>query len=178
MSALTTARLAVLHAIAGGLGDTGQLDVLQAELTVLKLGALSKRAAATEGIAGSAVEAALDEDDPKAALIRIMMEHHLKVCTMADEAAPSDSDATGDAEDTGRSVPSAYFDKRARKADDCEDLFLTTIKCLGGRDELEEEDADTSLAPLLYDKALMNCVTMGVSALTTEHYYVRAPHIR
>ena len=53
-----------------------QLTALEAELAALKLGKLSKRAAATAGIDEDAVEAALDDDDdPKAALIALLLAH-------------------------------------------------------------------------------------------------------
>ena len=53
-----------------------ELSALEAELAALKLGKLSKRAAATAGIDEDAVEAALDDDDdPKAALIALLLAH-------------------------------------------------------------------------------------------------------
>ena len=53
-----------------------QLDALEAELSGLKLGALTKRAAATECVDEGAAEAALDDDDdPKAALIKLLLAH-------------------------------------------------------------------------------------------------------
>ena len=49
---------------------------LEAELRGLKLGALIKRAAVTEGIDEGAVELAVDDDDdPKGALIKVMLAH-------------------------------------------------------------------------------------------------------
>lgn len=46
--------------------------VLRAELDRLRLGAINKRAMA-EGIDGDAIEAAMDSDDPKAALIDVIV---------------------------------------------------------------------------------------------------------
>ena len=52
----------------------GEGEALEAELRALKLSVLGKRARATEGIDEGAVDAALDDDDdPKAALIRVML---------------------------------------------------------------------------------------------------------
>ena len=49
-----------------------QLEALEAELAALKPSALGKRARATAGISEGAIDAALDDDDdPKAALIRV-----------------------------------------------------------------------------------------------------------
>ena len=56
---------------------TAQLEALRAELAALKPSALSKRARAMEGIDEGAMDVALDADDedPKAALIKVMVAH-------------------------------------------------------------------------------------------------------
>ena len=56
------------------MSSVAEQQLLGAELRRLTLGALSKRAAVAEGIDEGAVEAALDDDDdPKGALIKLLL---------------------------------------------------------------------------------------------------------
>ena len=69
-----------------------QLSALEAELRALKLGALLRRARATEGIDEDAVEAAHDDDDPKSALTRVMLARAAKeVDAVAEQPEPAGS---------------------------------------------------------------------------------------
>jgi len=72
-----------------------QLGALETELRALKPSALGRRARDTEGIAEGAIDAALDDDnDSKAALIRVMLAHAAKE-PAADEAKRKDAPAKG-----------------------------------------------------------------------------------